>query len=232
MRFGGVGGGCNPAPINEIRHIPRTGKKLEQGCSEEKVGYTVWGVKVFAKCVGGCDNGFMDEKEGLEVVIEAPGGSVECLELEGPSLESRPHLFEKGEDPKRYIPGKSEVRPLGELAPVEDDGATEQLRDMRHVYRNEDKRHDKTAGQKRMREYLKKSGDAFHRRFSALEREHREFMEVEKKVARELLEEKRRKRREVREKEEGKEVERDDGMDRCLEMAEGLLVEVLEGKGG
>lgn len=82
-----------------------------------------------------------------------------------------------------------------------DDGASTLLQDMRHVYLNP-KCYDETLSHKHTREYLKRSPEKFRAQMALLEKQHREKVQ-EKKVG----------------------VEKDEGVERCMELIEEWLKE-------
>lgn len=66
---------------------------------------------------------------------------------------------------------KARQEELNPFEPVPDDGAAQDLQDMRHVCLN-DKRWDQTQGQKNQRAYLEKHAPQFHKAKAELEKEH------------------------------------------------------------
>jgi hypothetical protein len=81
--------------------------------------------------------------------------------------EPKPGTFQKGEDGRRHRHSKAKSF----IAP-EDDGAPQQLQDMRHVYLNPGQ-FDKTQGQVTARQLLKKDPRGFMVQLAALEKDHR-----------------------------------------------------------
>ncbi len=129
-----------------------------------------------------------------------------------PSPESVPGgPFRKGADPRRHDPNKPKA--LAVELPLPDDGASQQLQDMRHVYLNA-KRFDKTEGQANQRKFKDKHARQFQEVFARLEKELRDQKRAEALAA-----------------SSGESVQAvvDLGASKCLELAERVLKELSGG---
>lgn len=82
--------------------------------------------------------------------------------------------FQVGEDPRRPVidPATDKPAPKSEYVPP-DEGVPKSLADRQHIFRNPDKKHDKTGEQKNLRLFFQRKPDQFIAQMEQAEEKHR-----------------------------------------------------------